>query len=285
MPSSKRASSNGNGKQARATARDHLACQRARNSEHDFSHATERARARSQSAKKAFDVSGMRKSASPKKTPGDKKSKKRRDDKWVIAFFLGVWQKDNPDIGAVMGEPTGTGFLCITPIYDDSAEYKAMMAERFPTVPEQKWNPSRKGFVVKVNSPQMAQDINTACRSIGNAAADLPEEVDLGDWEGPVVKILKLTGLDVDLYQGNYEDTDAIMLDSDVSLYELKDDLFAVDFEYVRSVGGKDGIDRYVHVVNTNAEGANVIRSAQAICTKYGFASDADFADVDASAW
>ena len=118
-----------------------------------------------------------------------------------------------------------------------------------------------------------------------NAAADLPEEVDLGDWEGPVVKILKITGLDVDLYQGNYEDTDAILLDSDVSLYDLKDDLFAVDFEYVRSVGGKDGVDRYVHVINTNAEGANVIRSAQAICTKYGFASDADFADVDASAW
>ena len=100
-----------------------------------------------------------------------------------------------------------------------------------------------------------------------------------------MVKILKFTGLDVDLYQGNYEDTDAILLDSDVSLYDLKDDLFAVDFEYVRSVGGKDGVDRYVHVINTNAEGANVIRSAQAICTKYGFASDADFADVDASAW
>ena len=91
--------------------------------------------------------------------------------------------------------------------------------------------------------------------------------------EAHQAEILKFTGLDVDMYQGNdalgLEVGDRWSLDGDVSLYDLKDDLCLREVR-LRVPGDDDpnlrkrGVDRYVHVVNRNAEGAmnRVIRSA-----------------------
>jgi hypothetical protein len=200
-------------------------------------------------ARKTFNPAGMKKSTSPNKTPNGKKRRSRNsaDDVWKVSLFHGVHQK-----GPMMGKPSGNVYLICKSKYDDNEEFKRLMQEHFDISP--KWSKDRKGFAIKVNSAQQAQDIHTVCRSINNASRDLGETLDTNGWVGAMVEIIKLTDLNVVMYTGSYTNAEAIMLNCDASLYDLKDMLFDEKFEYIRGINGMEGVDRYLRILEAGEE-------------------------------
>lgn len=125
-----------------------------------------------------------------------------------------------------------------------------------------RFNRELDGFHIYARYPQQARRMHAALREL-DAAMD--EQLDVGDWEDPLVTMITLTNLDVPSTKANerMEGVTAMMLDG--YTYPLYKKLRALKYDWVKGVHDKNGVNRWVRVVSGAKEAAQVEKETAAM--------------------
>merc|ERR1712159_696861 len=145
------------------------------------------------------------------------------------------------------------------------------------------FNRELDGFPVRVHSPAQAQSMHEAIRALPHGAEDLPEELDVGDWEPPEVTILTVHNVTYNTRQASYTNVTAVMLESDTSLYPLKEELKPIGFQFAYNVHAQTGMNKWMLCVREGVTIDSIERAVINVLDKHGWAHDT--AETDAGVW
>ena len=121
---------------------------------------------------------------------------------------------------------------------------------------------SLDGFPIKVHAPKQATRMHKALRELDDA---LPDDLDLGGWEEPEITAVKLTNLNLPDAQG----VTATMLEG--YTYPLYKKMRSHGYDFIRSVHGKEGVNRWVRVHETNEDTEKMQTELQAMLEEEGW--------------
>lgn len=147
------------------------------------------------------------------------------------------------------------------------------------------FNKDLGGFPVVVHSPRQAQEMHDALRDgLDRGTADLPEKVDVGSWTPPTVTVVTMKNLNVTCAGEEHAMITALMLESDTSVYPIKEHLKNdVGYAFARDVHGKDGVDKWVRVVQDSETADDIVKATAKVLADLGWGCET--AELDALDW
>ena len=125
--------------------------------------------------------------------------------------------------------------------------------------------------------------MHDALRTLPSGEQDLPEELDVLGWEGPLALVITLHNVDVPTYDEHYKGVTALLLDAERSLYPIKERLKEIGYEYVRGVHGQDGVDRWMRVVTGNGAAPALEKEVAELLAEEGWRAESH--EADAATW
>ena len=168
--------------------------------------------------------------------------------------------------GEQKGEETGNRIFVFNPRYGSNDKAKDKVREHaYGKDDVSGFNKDLNGFVIKVHVPKQAMRMHNALRELDS---EMPEDLDLDGWEEPEITAVKLTNLNLPDAQG----VTATMLEG--YTYPLYKKMRSHGYDFIRSVHGKEGVNRWVRVHETNEDTEKMQTELQAMLEEEGWRMD-----------
>lgn len=185
------------------------------------------------------------------------------------------------------GEKSGRRYFVVNPRYGLNDAAKELLEPHVLKVDKiRPFNKDLGGFPVLVHAPKQAQEMHTALRNgLDRGKTDLPEKLNVGSWtRGPTVTVVTLHNVDIKTRDQEHAEVTALMLESEASVYPIKEHLKKdVEYEFVRGVHGKNGIDKWVRVVEDSENTADLVKATAKVLADRGW--QCETAELDAADW
>jgi len=154
---------------------------------------------------------------------------------------------------------------------------EAVRGHRYGKDDVSKFNRELKGFHIRVVNPKQAQRMHDSLRAIDSA---LPQALDVGGFEAPVITIYTLDNLNLPATRDNeaHEGVTALMLDG--YTYPLYKKLRALGYDFVRGVHNHEGVNKWVRVVVGKESAAALNRDVTKVLEDEGWRVDAESGDA-----